>query len=148
MNKKGRWRFWKKTSSRQQQNWVWIIPLTQNILCFWSRTTCGGPKWTLLTSLHKALTWITLKICGVNCRPKFMPEDPQIWRSSRDWRRMHLNCPGCVKDFIRKYNCYKCSLLSGKRVHNWWLGSGRLIYSEPGSFWLLCNFFVSVCKIK
>lgn len=79
---------------------------------------------------------------------KFHARRPSVLEQLAHWRRMHLNCPGCVKDFIRKYNCYKCSLLPGKRVHNWWLASGWLIYSEPGSFWLLCNVFVSVSKIK
>lgn len=52
-------RFWTKTSSIQQQHWVWVVPrssnrtITQNIHHSWWRTASWRPKWKLLTGLSK-----------------------------------------------------------------------------------------------
>lgn len=36
---------------------------------------------TLMTGLHKAITWILLKVCEVNRRPRSVPAHHQLWRS-------------------------------------------------------------------
>lgn len=62
------------------KNWVRVIALSsnatriQNMRRSWRRTTSRRPKWTLIDWDVPALTWIPLKICGLNWRPRYMPQ--------------------------------------------------------------------------
>lgn len=72
------WTFWKETSR------TFFRHDRARLLHFWWKPTSRRLKLPLLNGLHKALTRISLKMWGVNLRPRPRPEDQYRWRSSKD----------------------------------------------------------------
>ena len=119
------------------------------IWCFVCRYIYMFGYRTLLTGLHKALTWIPLKICGVHWWPGSMLKDHQIWRSLKELPKK--NGLGflrrCTRDLLQT-TTNNCMMLSSKKDTQLTISTREANNFDPGSFWFLWNNLVSVCKVK